>query len=68
MFIFRPIAGHLASSLMVIVGTGVRIVILAEVLGTTEGIGYALSLSRTKSRYPGFVRMDSDLYRPCRNH
>ncbi|MBN1292954.1 MAG: ABC transporter permease subunit [Candidatus Latescibacteria bacterium] len=46
------IAGHLASSLMVIVGTGVRIVILAEVLGTTEGIGYALSLSRTNLDIP----------------
>lgn len=40
------IAGPLASGMAVAVGMGVRVVILAEVLGAAEGIGYALSLSQ----------------------
>lgn len=47
------IFSNLVSSFMLIIGNGVRIVILAEVMGTAEGVGYALSLSRTNLDIPG---------------
>jgi len=46
------VAGQVASSLVVATGIGVRIVILAEVMGASEGIGHALSLSRSTLEIP----------------
>ena len=46
------ISGPLVSALTLVIGTGVRIVVLAEVLGTSEGIGYSLSLARTNLEIP----------------
>ena len=46
------ITGQVASSLVVATGIGVRIVILAEVMGASEGIGHALSLSRSTLDIP----------------
>lgn len=46
------VAGHVASSLIVATGIGVRIVILAEVMGASEGIGHALSLTRSTLEIP----------------
>ena len=46
------ITGPLASAMVLVVGMGVRIVILAEVMGTSKGIGYALSLTRTNLETP----------------
>ena len=46
------ITGPLASAMVVVVGMGVRIVILAEVMGTSEGIGHALSLTRSSLETP----------------
>lgn len=46
------IIGPLASGTAVAVGMGVRVVILAEVMGAAEGIGNALALSRTTIDIP----------------
>ncbi len=41
------VMSHVASAMVVATGMGVRIVILAEVMGASEGIGHALSLARS---------------------
>jgi len=46
------LTGPLASAMVVAVGMGVRVVILAEVMGTGEGIGHALSLTRSNLEVP----------------
>jgi NitT/TauT family transport system permease protein len=46
------IMSNLASSMRMIVGTGVRVVILAEVMGTADGLGHSISLSRTNLETP----------------
>jgi len=46
------LTGPLASAMVVAVGMGVRVVILAEVMGTAEGIGHALSLTRSNLEIP----------------
>jgi len=47
------ITSHVVSSLVVAAGMSVRIVILAEVLGASSGIGHALSLAGTNLDIPG---------------
>lgn len=42
----------LSAAMVFVVGSGVRIVVLAEVLGTTEGMGYALSSARSNLEIP----------------
>jgi NitT/TauT family transport system permease protein len=52
-YIYIPaVAGPLASSLAVATGMGVRIVILAEVMGTATGIGSALAITRSTLEVP----------------
>jgi NitT/TauT family transport system permease protein len=46
------ITGPLVSAFVIIAGTGVRIVVLAEVLGASEGIGYALAVTRSNLEVP----------------
>jgi len=46
------VAGPLASAMAVATGMGVRIVILAEVMGAAEGIGHALALTRSTLEIP----------------
>jgi len=46
------LTGPLAAAMVLVVGMGVRIVILAEVMGTSEGIGYALSMTRSSLEIP----------------
>lgn len=46
------IAAPLASGVAIVVGNGVRVVILSEVLGANEGIGYVLSSARTNLDIP----------------
>lgn len=41
------IAVPLASGMAIVIGNGIRIVVLAEVLGAHEGLGYVLSSART---------------------
>ena len=52
-FVYIPaLAGPLSAAMTIVVSAGARMVVLAEVLGTTEGIGYALSLARTNLEIP----------------
>jgi len=46
------ITAPLVSALVLAVGMAVRIVILAEVMGTSDGIGHALSLARSSLDIP----------------
>lgn len=48
------ITGYLLAAMVIVTGQGVRIVILAEVLGASEGIGYALSIAGTLLNTPEF--------------
>jgi len=41
------VVSHVISAMVVATGMGVRIVILAEVMGASEGIGHSLSLARS---------------------
>ena len=43
---------HLVSGFVIVAGLGVRVVVLAEVLGASEGIGYALAVTRTNLDVP----------------
>ena len=49
------VAGSLLSGLALAVGMGVRVVILAEVMGAGEGIGHALTVSRTVLDVPSLT-------------
>ncbi len=52
-FIYIPmVAAALASSLVIVTGNSMRLVILAEVLGTGNGLGYILGLSRARLDMP----------------
>lgn len=52
-FIYAPmVAGALASSLIIVTGNCMRLVILAEVLGAGNGLGYVLSLARARLDMP----------------
>jgi NitT/TauT family transport system permease protein len=52
--IYAPMVGAaLASSLIIGTGNCMRLVILAEVLGTGNGLGYVLSLARARLDMPG---------------
>lgn len=46
------IIAPLSAAMAIVMGNGVRVVILSEVLGTNEGIGYALSSARTNLQVP----------------
>jgi len=46
------ITAPLVSALILLVGMGIRIVILAEIMGAAEGIGYAISMNRSNLEIP----------------
>jgi NitT/TauT family transport system permease protein len=46
------LAGPLSAAMTIIVTTGTRMIVLAEVLGTNSGIGYELSFARTDLNTP----------------
>lgn len=73
------IAGPLFAGLTLSAGMGVRIVVLAEVLGAYNGIGYAFSLARTNIDTPALFAwimvclllgggLDGLLFSPLKNH
>lgn len=41
------ITSPLIAAMVILIGSGVRVVLLAELLGTSEGIGYAMSMAST---------------------
>jgi NitT/TauT family transport system permease protein len=51
--IYLPgIGGHVLAGLTVSAGLGIRIVVLAELLGAYSGVGYEFSLARTNMDTP----------------
>ncbi|PID92440.1 MAG: ABC transporter permease [Bacteroidetes bacterium] len=46
------LAGPLSAAMTIIITTGTRMIVLAEVLGTNSGIGYELSFARTDLNTP----------------
>ena len=46
------LAGPLAAAMILVITTGTRMIVLAEILGANSGIGYELSLARTELDTP----------------
>ncbi len=49
---FPAITSHLAAAMTIVITASVRMVVLAEVLGTNSGVGYELSFARTDLNTP----------------
>lgn len=46
------LTGPLAAAMTIVITTGTRMIVLAEILGTNSGIGYELSLARSELNTP----------------
>lgn len=49
---FPALIGPLAAAMTIVITTGTRMVVLAEILGSNSGIGYELSLARSELNTP----------------